>query len=143
MKIIKRIFLIIILLILLVALTGISILLNKGYNIYKNAINEMSIKDKVAEIQSNESYTKLEDLPEFYKNAVIAVEDRRFYNHGAIDPIGIARATWTNIKSFELREGRKYNYTTSCKKHIFYTRKISIKKNSRNIYGIWNWKKLW
>ena len=48
MKIIKRIFLIIILLILLVALTGISILLNKGYNIYKNAINEMSIKDKVA-----------------------------------------------------------------------------------------------
>ena len=133
MKIIKRIFLIIILLILLVALTGISILLNKGYNIYKNAINEMSIKDKVAEIQSNESYTKLEDLPEFYKNAVIAVEDRRFYNHGAVDPIALARAVLVNIRYWELREGGS-TITQQLAKNIYFTQEKSALRKIAEIF---------
>ena len=41
-------------------------------------------------------YSMIYNLPEFYLDAVVAVEDRRFYNHGAIDPIALARAikTW-------------------------------------------------
>ena len=136
MKVVKKVILTIIIAIILVAVIVGSILIYKGHEMYKKALDEISVKDKVAEIKSDENYVTIDQLPQFYLDAVVAVEDRRFYDHGAIDPIGIARATWTNIKSFELREGRKYNYTTSCKKHIFYTRKISIKKNSRNIYGI-------
>ena len=136
MKVVKKVILTIIIAIILVAVIVGSILIYKGHEMYKKALDEISVKDKVAEIKSDENYVTIDQLPQFYLDAVVAVEDRRFYDHGAIDPIGIARATWTNIKSFELREGRKYNYTTSCKKHIFYTRKISIKKNNRNIYGI-------
>ena len=136
MKVVKKVILTIIIVIILVAVIVGSILIYKGHEMYKKALDEISVKDKVEEIKSDENYVTIDQLPQFYLDAVVAVEDRRFYDHGAIDPIGIARATWTNIKSFELREGRKYNYTTSCKKHIFYTRKISIKKNSRNIYGI-------
>lgn len=136
MKVVKKVILTIIIAIILVAVIVGSILIYKGHEMYKKALDEISVKDKVEEIKSDENYVTIDQLPQFYLDAVVAVEDRRFYDHGAIDPIGIARATWTNIKSFELREGRKYNYTTSCKKHIFYTRKISIKKNSRNIYGI-------
>ena len=101
MKILKRI----IICIILIILFAVGIVTYKGYTIYKQALNEISVKDKVAEIQSQENYTKIEDLPEFYLNAVIAVEDHRFYDHGAIDIISIGRAVWTNIKSFELREG--------------------------------------
>ena len=136
MKVVKKVILTIIIAIILVAVIVGSILIYKGHEMYKKALDEISVKDKVEEIKSDENYVTISQLPQFYLDAVVAVEDRRFYDHGAIDPIGIARATWTNIKSFELREGRKYNYTTSCKKYIFYTRKISIKKNSRNIYGI-------
>lgn len=136
MKVVKKVILTIIIVIILVAVVIGSILLYKGHEMYKQALDEISVKDKVEEIKSDENYVTIDQLPQFYLDAVVAVEDRRFYDHGAIDPIGIARATWTNIKSFELREGRKYNYTTSCKKHIFYTRKISTKKNSRNIHGI-------
>ncbi len=136
MKVVKKVILTIIIAIILVAVIVGSILIYKGHEMYKKALAQISVKDKVEEIKSDENYVTISQLPQFYLDAVVAVEDRRFYDHGAIDPIGIARATWTNIKSFELREGRKYNYTTSCKKHIFYTRKISIKKNSRNIYGI-------
>jgi penicillin-binding protein 1A len=36
-------------------------------------------------------------LPETLKEATIAIEDKNFYNHGAIDPEGIARAAWKDI----------------------------------------------
>ena len=97
MKVIKRI-LIIILLIIIFIVAG---FLYKGHELYKQALEKISISDKVAEIKSDENYTKIEDMSEFYKDAVIAVEDR-----------------W------------KYNNTTTCQKYIFHTRKISIKKNS-------------
>jgi penicillin-binding protein 1A len=36
-------------------------------------------------------------LPENLKNATVAIEDRNFFHHGAIDPTGIARAAWKDI----------------------------------------------
>ena len=31
------------------------------------------------------------------KNATVAIEDRNFFNHGALDPAGIARAAWKDL----------------------------------------------
>ena len=124
MKILKRI----IICIILIILFAVGIVTYKGYTIYKQALNEISVKDKVAEIQSQENYTKIEDLPEFYLNAVIAVEDHRFYDHGAVDIISIGRAVWTNIKSFELREGGS-TITQQLAKNIYYTQeKTALRK---------------
>ncbi len=36
-------------------------------------------------------------LPQNLKYATVAIEDRNFYKHGAIDPAGIARAAWKNL----------------------------------------------
>jgi penicillin-binding protein 1A len=36
-------------------------------------------------------------LPQNLKYATVAIEDRNFFNHGAIDPAGIARAAWKNL----------------------------------------------
>ncbi len=36
-------------------------------------------------------------LPDSLKEATIAIEDKNFYEHGAIDPEGIARAAWKDI----------------------------------------------
>jgi len=124
MKAVKRIIIFIILVVLFVG----AILTYKGYTIYKEALNEINVKDKVAELREQENYTKFEDLPEFYRDAVIAVEDRRFYDHGAIDPIAIARAIWTNIKSFELREGGS-TITQQVAKNVYFTQeKTALRK---------------
>ncbi len=40
-----------------------------------------------------------------YRNAVICVEDHRFYNHGPVDFISIGRAIFVNLKSKEFKEG--------------------------------------
>ena len=39
----------------------------------------------------------LKDLPPYLPRAFIAIEDRRFYSHHGIDPIGILRAAVTNV----------------------------------------------
>ncbi|WP_420606219.1 transglycosylase domain-containing protein [Novosphingopyxis sp.] len=42
---------------------------------------------------------EIADLPPHVVNAFLAVEDRRFYDHWGIDPHGIARALWSNLRS--------------------------------------------
>src|SRR5256885_5077754 len=39
------------------------------------------------------------------REAVIAVEDHRFYRHGGIDPIGFSRALWRDLRRGHLAEG--------------------------------------
>lgn len=124
MKVIKRI---IIFIILVVVFAG-AILTYKGYTIYKQALDEISVADKVAEIKAQKNYTTIDEIPEFYLNAVVAVEDHRFYNHGAIDPIGIARAIWTNVKSMELKEGGS-SITQQLAKNIYFNQsKTALRK---------------
>lgn len=124
MKVIKRIIGFIILVVLFIG----AILTYQGYNMYKDALDKISVKNKVEELQSKEDYTKFENLPQFYVDAVIAVEDRRFYEHGALDYIGIARAIWTNVKSFELKEGGS-SITQQVAKNVFFTQdKTALRK---------------
>ena len=96
----------IIVLVLLIAIVivGIVVLAN-GYGLYKDALEEMSLEDKVKEIREDEDFVPLTSLPIEYQQAVIAVEDHRFKEHGAIDLIAIGRAIWVNITNLELREG--------------------------------------
>lgn len=47
----------------------------------------------------------LGDLPSYVPNAVLAIEDRRFYAHPGIDPIGLTRAMLANLKAGRLVQG--------------------------------------
>ncbi len=47
----------------------------------------------------------LKDVPEALVQAVIAVEDQRFYSHYGIDPIGILRALYANLRVGEVVQG--------------------------------------
>lgn len=40
---------------------------------------------------------KTEEISPYLKNATIAIEDKNFYNHGAFDVSGIARAVWNDV----------------------------------------------
>lgn len=129
MKLIKRI---ILLLIIVIAIAG-GILAYKGHKIYKEVLEKTSVADKVTQIKSQENYTELKDLPDFYKNAVIAVEDRRFYKHGPIDPIAIARAVFVNIKSWKLQEGGS-TITQQLAKNIYFTQEKSALRKVAEMY---------
>ena len=101
MKFIKRLLFFILIVIILVVLV---VVLN-GYKLYKTTIEEESLSEKIAEIKSSDTYISINDVPEYYTNAIIAVEDHRFKEHGAIDIISIGRAIVSNIQAKEFNEG--------------------------------------
>src|SRR5438105_222421 len=47
----------------------------------------------------------LDEVAPALRQAVIAVEDHRFYRHGGIDPIGLGRAVWRNLRQRSMAEG--------------------------------------
>jgi len=47
----------------------------------------------------------IDQLPEEMKNAMVAVEDRRFRYHPGVDPIGITRAFWVRYREGRFTEG--------------------------------------
>ena len=115
MKILKNILLVIL---LIIFLTGIVFFI-LGNNLYKTALDGNSLEEVIAEIQASPNYIEYEDLPQNYINAVIAVEDHRFREHGAIDLFAIGRAIYVNITNFEFREGGS-TITQQLAKNIFY-----------------------
>ena len=129
MKIIKRL---IIFAILVVLFMG-GMLTYKGYSLYKEKLEEISVNDKVKELRTNENYVTIDELPKFYLNAVIATEDHRFYKHGALDPIAIARAIWTNVKSFELKEGGS-TITQQVAKNVYFTQEKTVLRKIAEIF---------
>ena len=76
-----------------------------GYGEYRRAVDETPIAERVEEVRSREGYVALDRLPRTYLRAVVAAEDHRFYRHGGVDPIAIARAAANDIRSGSLREG--------------------------------------
>lgn len=51
------------------------------------------------------NYVKLQDIPESMQQAVVAVEDRKFYNHWGFDMEGIFRASLVNLQYGQVKEG--------------------------------------
>ncbi len=101
----KKLILKLILWIVILLILAISLFAGLGYLKYKDATSKLSLSDAVNQIRSGEDYIKLEDISQDYKNAVVAVEDHRFYSHKGIDVISMLRATYVNIKSSSLTYG--------------------------------------
>ncbi len=133
MKVLKRIIIVIIILAIL-GLGGIAgVAINDGYNMYKTAIQETSLEDKVNSIKSIENYTKLEEMPKIYKDAVLAVEDHRFYKHGGVDIISIGRAVIKDIQAMSFVEGGS-TITQQVAKNTYFTQKKRITRKIAEVF---------
>lgn len=122
--------------ILVVALVSISIaiaVIGNGYDMYKEALEEMPLEEQIAGIRQKENYTKLEELPQIYKNAVISVEDHRFYTHRGIDMIAIFRAFINDIKAMDFVEGGS-TITQQLAKNMYFTQEKKITRKIAEIF---------
>ncbi|PFH11624.1 penicillin-binding protein 1A [Collimonas sp. PA-H2] len=82
--------------------------------------------------EERRSLVKLDDIPADMKNAVLAIEDARFYQHGGIDVIGILRAGVTDIMHGGASQGAS-TITMQVARNVFLS---SEKTYSRKIYEI-------
>lgn len=109
-------------LILLVILVAGMVLGGTGYIQYKEVLDETPLEEKVSEIQEDENYTKIEEMPKTYLNAVISAEDKRFYTHKGIDFISLGRAIVNDIKAMDFVEGGS-TITQQLAKNTYFTQK--------------------
>lgn len=121
-----------ILLILLIIIVISFITIKSGYDMYKSATAKISLDQKVQEIKSEKYYTTSQDIPKDFKNAIVAIEDHRFYQHGAFDIISIGRSAITDIKNLSLVEGGS-TLTQQLAKNMYFSQE---KKFSRKIAEI-------
>jgi penicillin-binding protein 1A len=63
---------------------------------------------------------KIKELPPYLPNAFVAIEDRRFYEHFGVDPVGIARAAVRNVTSRGVAQGGS-TLTQQLAKNLFLT----------------------
>lgn len=103
-KIYKYLIAFMIITIILVSIPTSKVLID-GYRRYKEVINEVSLQDKVDQIQKNDNYVSIENIDEDFLTGIVSVEDHRFYNHKGLDFIGIVRATINNIKEGKIVQG--------------------------------------
>ena len=73
--------------------------------LYKEAVEKTSIKDMVDSIKQDENYLDYKEIPELFVDAIIAVEDHRFYIHNGFDIVSFTRAMVTNVQEKSLAQG--------------------------------------
>jgi penicillin-binding protein 1A len=76
-------------------------------------------------------------LPPYLPQAFIAIEDRRFRSHFGIDPIGLSRAMFVNLRHMQVREGGS-TLTQQLAKNLFLTDQRTIaRKLDELVLSIW------
>ena len=136
MKIFKKLLLIIFILII-VLLTIFCII---GFSTYSSALADEPLITKIDRITSQEHFIKFDDMAEDYRNAVIAVEDHRFYDHGPIDIIAIGRALYVNLTNWELREGGS-TITQQVAQNVIFSQEDSFTRKLGEIFAAYDLEK--
>ncbi|HYC13746.1 MAG TPA: PBP1A family penicillin-binding protein, partial [Stellaceae bacterium] len=80
---------------------------------------------------------KISEMPKYLPQAVIATEDRRFYSHLGIDPIGLARAVYVNVRAGHVVQGGS-TITQQLAKNLFLTPERTFKRKVQEmLLALW------
>jgi penicillin-binding protein 1A len=79
----------------------------------------------IAERGASHEYVRLADLPKVVPAAVVATEDRRFFDHYGVDPAGTLRAMFTNLRAGRYAQGGS-TLTQQLAKNLFLTQERTL-----------------
>lgn len=106
----------------------------KGYQMYNEEVTEKTISERVEEIRGRENFTSYSELPQFYIEATISVEDHRFREHFGIDLIAIGRAVWTDLKERSFVQGGS-TITQQLAKNMFFTQEKKLERKVAEVFS--------
>ncbi len=72
------------------------------------------------------------EVPKHMRDAMVAVEDRRFYSHGGFDPVGFGRALYVNFKARRWVQGGS-TITQQVAKNLFLTSDRTFDRKGREV----------
>lgn len=106
----------------------------KGAIMWNNAKTEHPVDVLVTQLQSAEGFARISELPDFYINAVISVEDRKFRTHNGINLKSIARALLYDIKSLSFEQGGS-TITQQLAKNLWFTQEKKIERKFAEVFA--------
>ncbi|MXP26193.1 PBP1A family penicillin-binding protein [Altererythrobacter indicus] len=71
-----------------------------------------------------------DEIPQVMKDAMVSVEDRRFYSHFGVDPLGLMRAVWVSIRD-DHRTSATSTITQQLARNIFLNSNRSMDRKLR------------
>lgn len=82
-------------------------------------------------------FVRLDQISPWLPKAVVAIEDRRFWEHSGVDPTGILRAAWANLRAGGTVEGGS-TITQQLAKNLYLTHERSwSRKLEELVLAIW------
>jgi penicillin-binding protein 1A len=82
--------------------------------------------------KENRIWVSIDDIPKTMQDAIIAIEDSRFYEHVGVDPKGIARAVMENFRGGGLSQGAS-TITQQLARNIFLSQERSMKRKIQEV----------
>lgn len=128
-------------LLIIVGVCAVGILVFQGYQLYRDALEKTPLETKLLEVRSQEDYTAFSKLPKMYRDAVVAAEDHRFYEHGGVDPISIGRAVWIDLCTMSFAEGGS-TITQQVAKNLYFTQEKKLTRKIAEVFMAWDLEKL-
>lgn len=108
----------------------------KGYMDYREALDKKSVEKMAEEIESIDNYTPIDELPQDYINAVLAVEDQRFYSHSGVDLSATCRALLNDIRAGAYVEGGS-TITQQLAKNQYFTQNKTLMRKAAEMFMAW------
>lgn len=107
----------------------------KGYQMYRDAVNEKSLAERVEDVRGMEDFTPYSELPRFYIQATISVEDRRFWGHRGLDFIAIGRAAKRDLRAGAFEEGGS-TITQQLAKNMLFTKEKKMERKAAEVFAV-------
>ncbi len=111
-----------------------------GYNLYKTALAETPLEDKVYEIKATKNYTDYRDISQIFTDKLVEEEDRRFFSHSGFDLISFTRAVFANIATGTKSQGGS-TLTQQLAKNMYFSFEKSYSRKVAELLVAWDLEK--
>ncbi len=101
-------------------------------SIWDHTYRIVALKSAVNSKLNKKHYVKLQDIPLSMQQAIIAIEDNRYYRHFGFDIEGIMRATLINMQAGSIAEGGS-TITQQLVKNLFLTQERSLSRKAEEV----------
>ena len=118
--------------IVLVALAA-TFFVARGFNQYREALAALPLDEMEQRIESASGFTPIQELPDLYLQAVVAVEDHRFYAHPGFDVIATGRALVNDLKAGAIVEGGS-TITQQLAKNQYFTQEQTVERKVAEVF---------
>lgn len=108
-------------------------LIQDGYELYAQALEECPVQEMAERIESKPDYTPVDELPQIYLDAVISVEDHRFYSHPGVDLLAIGRAAFNDLRTLSFAEGGS-TITQQLAKNLYFSQEKQLTRKIAEVF---------